>query len=345
MWPAPRRRGGGGPLCGWPASDKPGWPRAPYRASSTVAVLPVGAFRNRNDLAVVARTVPGMDGELSVVEAADYVGVSERGLRDIIKRGELESLALVDVQALHQARRVEALSVLERRRRTPVDLAREVRDRLHPRHLPSSGLPGEAERAQRFRLSVQSGEAKTLFGLAALKAAAATTDGCRWCLSKQLAAADGGWAPREYAEAFGVLLGAPCEVCWPGLRAPVMAALRAAVHSGGVGPSVARTGPVGAPGGAVPPVSAPRAATKPVGDDGGRDLVAGRRREVQARLKAARRRGDARHVASLQRQLRALVADASRVDGGGVASAARPGTLRCGHLLAAGCACPRRASR
>ena len=101
---------------------------------------------------------PGMDGELSVVEAADYVGVSERGLRDIIKRGELESLALAGVQALHQARRVDALRALERRRRSPVDLAREVRDRLHPRHLPNSNLPGEAERAQRFRLSVLRGD-------------------------------------------------------------------------------------------------------------------------------------------------------------------------------------------
>jgi len=291
--------------------------------------------------------------ELSVEQAAHYLGVSDVATYKMIRRRELSALgtdpvrlALVDVQALHQARRVEALSVLERRRRTPVDLAQEVRDRLHPRHLPNSGLPGEAERAQRFRLSVLPSEAKALFGLAALKAAAATTDGCRWCLAAQLAAADGGWAPREYAEAFGVLLGAPCEVCWPGLRAPVMAALRAEVHAGAVGPSVARTGPVGAPGGAVPPAPVLRAAVRPVGgDDNGRDLVAQRLRETRQKLKAARRRGDARHVASLQQQLRALVADASRVDGRGVsAAAARPGRLACGHLLAAGCACPRRAS-
>lgn len=314
-------------------------------------------FPNRNDLAVGALTVRAMT-ELSVEQAAHYLGVSDVATYKMIRRRELSAvgtdpvrLALADVQALHQTRQMEALSVLERRRRDPVTLAREVRDRLHPRHLPSSNLPGEAEREQQFRVSVLPGEAKTLFGLAALKAAAATTDGCRWCLARELAAADGTWAPDSWREAFAALLGETCATCAPGLIRPRLEELRREVHGGATSPSAPAPRPsaeevrLAREWVREQAVTAAVKLARPVGDDGGRSLVARRLREVRAQLKAAKRRGDQRHVLRLASMVRDLEADAARVDGRAPSVSSRPGKLACGHLLAARCNCPRKASR
>jgi hypothetical protein len=86
------------------------------------------------------------------------------------------------------------------------------------------------------------------------------------------------------------------------------------------------------------------AAAKPVQDDGGRGLVAKRLREVRARQKDARRRGDQTYALRMAQMARDLEADAAVVDGR-TAAAARPGRLRCGHLLSADCVCARRASK
>lgn len=295
-------------------------------------------------------TVPPMT-ELSVEQAAQHLGLSDVAVYKMIRRGGLAAvgtdpvrLALADVQELHQARQVDALRALERRRRDAVTLAREVRDRLHPRHLPSANLPGEAERTRQFRVAVLPGDAKTLFGLAALRAAASASDGCRWHLAREFAAADGGWAPEAYSEAFRELLGPPCEACAPRLYAPVMEALRSQVHSGRTSrtrPSAEQTR-LAQEWGAQHTV---RAAARPVGDDDSRALVSKNLRQARARLKEAKRRGDQRRALQLAQTIRSLEQDAAVVDGRAVTASARPGTLRCGHALSAGCGCPRRASR
>jgi molybdopterin biosynthesis enzyme len=73
-------------------------------------------------------------------------------------------------------------------------------------------------------------------------------------------------------------------------------------------------------------------------------MVQRRLRETRARLVAARRSGDTRYALKLRAMVASLEADAAKVDGRAFSAADRPGTLRCGHELAAGCACPRRAS-
>lgn len=295
--------------------------------------------------------------ELSVEQAARHIGVSDTAVYKMIRRGELSPLgtdpvrlALADVQVFHRARRADALRALERRRQTPVMLADEVLHRLHPRHLPSTGLPGEAERSTEFRLSVQSEPARLLFGTAALRAAASMTGRCKWCLAAELAV-DGAWAP-EYGEAFARLLGDPCAACWPGLVRPLMERMAAEVHRGGKRSSAGPVRPSGEEQRLAREWVAERAVSasstpvaRPVGDDGGKSLVARNLKVARTRLKEAKRRGDTAYVARLTAQLASLVADAARVDGRAVTASARPGRLACGHLLAERCGCPRKASR
>jgi hypothetical protein len=286
----------------------------------------------------------GIESALSVKAAAARLGLSEYGLRKIIDRGELRpvttnpvKLLPDDIAALRQRRQDAAIARLGVDRLAKV--ARDVRAQLHP--LVSSGAPRGHD-----ALELIPEVTKSAFTMPLLHGAAMPDgSGCRWCaavvagrmlrtsVSDALLASDVGMA----------LLGDPVCEAHRGLLRGRMDALRASVHPGGaVRPSAARTEPVKAPGGAVASVAAPRAAVRPVGDDGGRELVGRRRREVQAALTAAKRRGDERHASQLRQQLRGLTADAARVDGRAVAS--RPGRLACGHLLAAGCACPRRAS-
>lgn len=280
-----------------------------------------------------------------------HLGVSDRTIRNLIARGEIQALStdpirvdsghIAEVLAIRQA---GALNELARRHQTPVDLAREVRRNLL-RQEAGVMLPGQRAESQRRRLGLLPDAAKSLFGQASL-AAVFLESGCRWCLSAQYAAKlPGYWAPETFAEGFRVLFDQdPCRECGPRLYQPVLASLAARVQGGAVRPSAARTVPSAAEREQAAewarqhPVTA---AMKPVGDDNGRGLVARRRREVQARLTAARRSGDTAYAAKLQRQLQALVADAAVVDG----RVSKPGTLRCGHPLAAACSCPRRASK
>jgi len=281
---------------------------------------------------------------LTVRAAANRLGFSEWGVRKAVERGELVpvvrhpiKVSAADVEALRARKQDEAIARLGVDRLAKV--ARDVRAQLHPP--VSSGAPRGHD-----ALELIPETTKAAIGMPLLHAAAMPEgSGCRWCVARTASLMLK--VPLRDAtmtsEVGIALLGRPECADHRALVRARMAELAAEVHPGGVRAPVARTGPVGAPGGAVAPAPAPRAATKPVGDDNGRDLVGRRRREVQAKLKAARRRGDARHVASLQLQLQRLTADAAVVDGR-AAAARRPGTLRCGHLLAAGCACPRRAS-
>jgi hypothetical protein len=275
---------------------------------------------------------------LTVRAAANRLGFSEWGVRKAVERGELVpvvrhpiKVSAADVEALRARKQDEAIARLGVDRLARV--ARDVRAQLHPP--VSSGAPRGHD-----ALALIPETTKAALGMPLLHACAMPEgSGCRWCAARtaslmlRVPLRDATMA----SEVGLALLGRPECADHRALVRARMAELAAEVHPGGVRAPVARTGPVGASGGAVPPAPVPRAAAKPVGDDGGRDLVARRRREVQARLKAARRRGDAGHVASLQRQLQSLTADAAVVDGR-AAAARKPGKL------ASGCACPRRAS-
>lgn len=290
---------------------------------------------------------------LSAVQAGRYLGVTEKTVRNWINRGELEVLSVdpvrLDSRHVHEvlkARQAAALADLAGRMQDPVRLARETRRVLHPRDL-GANLPQDRAEAERRRLSLVSDVARLLFGNAALTAAC-SGDGCRWCRAQDFAKVLGGWAPTQFSEGFRALFDQePCEKCGPGLYGPVLAALAARVHPGGERPSAASVGPSAAERQAAREWAgrrAPVVAATPVKDkdDDGKALVARRLREVRGQLKVAKREGDQRRAIRLQQTLRALTADAAVVDGR--AAAARPGRLACGHLLAAGCGCPRRAS-
>jgi hypothetical protein len=289
----------------------------------------------------------------TIAQTARHLGVSDTAARKMIGRAELSVLPGSDpvrldaghVDAVLKLRQGDAVRDLTRRGRTAVQLARETRRGLLPAPHESRPLPDRVATSWSLRMSLVPGAAKTLFGVAALTAVG-VEDGCRWCRSQDFARVLGGWAPTVYGEAFAALFDQePCAVCGPSLYRPVWESLRAQVHGGAERPSATRVAPSEADRRAAAewarrqPVTA---AARPLQNDGGRSLVAARRREVQAQLTAAKRRGDQRHAIQLRQILQALTADASVVDGR--VSAARPGTLRCGHALAEGCGCPRRAS-
>lgn len=285
-------------------------------------------------------------GYLSAVQAGHYLGVAERTVRNMINRGELEVLSAdpirLDVRHVAQVlaiRQEAARSALEQLRISPVYLARETRRKLL-RAESGFDTPERAQERRQRRLGMVSPEAKTTFGMAALAAVQSDGDGCRWCLSSEFARMLGGWAPEAHGEGFAALFDQePCEVCGPRLYGAVLASLEARVHPGRHRPPDARAEAAAA----VLPAPRPEPAQPLVGDGDGRELVARRLRETRARLKDAKRSGDQKYAIRLQQTLQALTADAARVDGPPVS--AKPGVLRCGHLLAAGCACPRRASK
>ncbi|GGK65501.1 helix-turn-helix domain-containing protein [Streptomyces flaveus] len=283
--------------------------------------------------------------EFSAVEAAKWLGVSREAVDLAAREGRLPVLdgdgprrfSRETLEAYHQARVGERVAKLARDGETPASVAQRVRRALHSSS--ETGLP----RSFASRLAVMPVDWRNLFNKAELAAACVPEgEGCRWCEAAKFSAFLG-LRPLEYAKARVELFGGPpCLTCGPGLMKPFMEALEARVHPGRHRPPDARAEAAAA----VPP--APR--LEPVqraqpfqGDDDGRALISRRRREVQTRLKAARRSGDTKYALRLQQQLQSLTADASVVDGR-AASAARPGTLRCGHALAAGCSCPRRAS-
>jgi hypothetical protein len=289
---------------------------------------------------------------LTIAQAARHLGLSDPGVRKMIERQELFTLSGTSpvklsaehVETVRLLRREALLADLAARRKTPVMLASEARRVLFPQHL-GANLPQHQAEAQRRRLNLVSSEARQLFGTAAMTAACAS-EGCRWCLSADFARVLGGWAPTEYSEGFRELFGQePCERCGPGLYGAVLASLNARVYQG------AQTPPGGRAEAPAPRMRAePRqvvservTAAQPVQGGDGKELVSRRLRATRVRLKAAERSGDRAYAAQLRKALKTLTADASVVDRRSVSS--RPGTLRCGHALAANCACPRRASK
>ena len=289
--------------------------------------------------------------DFSAAQAARFVGVSERGLRDMMHRGELTAVSVdpvrLDPQHVHLSlllQQQEILSKLARRRQSPVSLALEVRARLHPKN-PGSALPQHAEEDRKRRLGVLPDDGRRLFGLAALEAASLPDGSCRWCLVAEVARREPGlWAPEEFEESFAALFGGqlPCEVCRPRLYAATMAQLRAHVHAGAVRPPEGRSAP--SPGQRTPAPSQPAAravaaAAKPVQGDDGKALVGRRLREVRARLKTARRGGDVQYALRLQRQLQTLTADARLVDGRARSAAGPAGHKGCGTAVGTACRC------
>lgn len=294
--------------------------------------------------------LPSTDMEdFSAAEAAKYLGISREAVDAAARDGRLTALvgdgprrfSLKAVEAYHQARLDERLAALARSRETPVSVAVKVRTALHAE---GQGLP----RPFAAKLAAMPSAWRSVFSTAEL-AAACVTEGCRWCEARKFADFRG-LRPPEFSPALRELFGVdPCKACAPGLLAPYMAALAARVRRPGTRPADARTAPSAAERAAAREWALERAQAASAGrtDDDGRSLVAARRRQVQAQLTAAKRRGDQRHAIQLRQMLQSLTADATAVDYGrsAVTASAKPGLLACGHLLAAGCGCPRKASK
>lgn len=291
---------------------------------------------------------------LNAVQAARHLGVVERTVRNMVGRGELEVVSADPVRfdprhvaEVLRVRQASARLELMRLRKDPLSVARETRALLD-RPYSDVNLPQYRAEDRKRRMALVSQPVKTLFGTAALAAAQSEDGSCRWCKAAEYGRFLGAWAPTAFSPEFRALFGAdPCEACGPALYGTTMRALAARVHPGGERPSAGRTEPP-APrmrAEARQPVREAPAVAQPVqADDGGRAAVARRRREVQAKLKAANRAGDTAYGEQLARQLEVLRADAAVVDGR--ASTRRlAGFLRCGHALAAGCSCPRIASK
>lgn len=286
--------------------------------------------------------------EFTAAEAAKWLGVSREAVDLAARQGRLPALggdgprrfSRAALEAYHQVRVQERIAALARARETPVSAARKVRRGLSE---SGTGLPSSVD----AKLSAMPAAWRALFNLAELSAAGVPDGGgCRWCKALEFGRFLGA-RPVEYAPAFVELFGGqPCGVCRPRLLRPYWAALEARVHPAGGGSSVAAVAPTAAERARAAEYVQRRPVTpsgKPVADDDGRALVARRRREVQARLTAAKRAGDQRYAIHLRQTLTALTADAARVDGRPVS--AKPGRLACGHLVSAGCACARRASK
>lgn len=283
---------------------------------------------------------------LSAAHTGRYLAVSERTVRNMINRGELETLS-TDPIRLDPAHVAQVLAVRQQtaaleltlQRSDVVALARQTRAKLR-RPREGGNLPQDVAAYQQRRLALAPMAAKTLFGLAALTAVQ-TDDGCRWCTTARYAQRlPGMWAPSAYGAAFEALFGGPpCSVCAPSLYAPVMAALRARVH----GPAERPQEPSSqapAPRMRAEPRPAVREAPTPARpvqqDDNGKAMVQRRLKETRARLKTAERAGDQKYARQLRQNLTALTADASRVDG---RDAAPRGRKACGTPVGVRCEC------
>jgi hypothetical protein len=287
--------------------------------------------------------------ELTAAEAAAYLGITREAVDAAAREGRLPALdgdgprrfTKGTLEGFHLARMQERIAALARSRETPVSVARRVRKTLHADEL---GMP----RPFTVRLAAMPIAWRSLFSKAELAAACVRDgEGCRWCEARKFGAVLG-LRPVEFSPALRELFGAdPCGVCAPVLLRPCMAALAARVHAGDRRPAGPSPRPSEAEREAARewavrhPVTA---AARPVGDDGGKAAIQRRRREVQARLKAANRAGDRAYAEQLARQLMELRADAAAADGRRSLKS-RPGVLRCGHLLAANCSCPRASKR
>lgn len=285
--------------------------------------------------------------ELTAADAAKYLGISREAVDRAAREGRLSVLggdgprrfSRESVEAYHQVRVREKIAALERLRETPCSAARKVRLALHER---GTGLPRSAD----VKLAEVPIDWRSLFSRAEL-AAACTRDGCKWCEAGKFGAFLG-LRPLEFSPALRELFGAePCGVCGPELMRPYMDVLAARVRAGDRRPQ----GP--SPRASAAEREAAREwvqrrpvtpAVRPVGDDDGRALVASALRTARARLKDAKRRGDQPRVLQLAQTIRALERDAAVVDGR-AGAVVKPGRLKCGHLLAAGCSCRRPSAR
>jgi hypothetical protein len=290
---------------------------------------------------------PDRIAPLSVSAAAQRLGLSEVGTRGLIASGQLRPvvrtpsirLAALDVEDLRVARRDAAVAEFTARGVDLVKLAAGTRRALRPE--PADPLPGGVR-----GLSGLPSNVRAFFGPAALMALTLSDrEQCGWCAARVAAGLLRVPEPR-YGDVFHALLGDPCASDMKRFAGAELAKLRARVHPGGTRSSGARTAPVAALTAVSPATSPapPRTPAQPVQpDDGGRALVASRLRTARARLKDAKRHGDTRYAIRLRQTIQGLERDAAVVDGR-VTAAARPGRLRCGHLLSAACSCPRRAS-
>lgn len=291
-----------------------------------------------------------MTDEFTVAEAAAYLGISKEATHKAVRESRLKALPGTDpvrlaraaVEDFHQLKQDALVASLARNGETPTSVAQKVRTALFR---SETGLP----RAFSVKLAAMPSDWRSLFTKAELAAACVPDgEGCRWCKAAEFSSFLG-LRPTPYAPAYAELFGGPpCMTCSPALLRPFMARLAARVHPGGVRPSA---GPVVAS--AAERAAAQQwasrqpvtASAKPVQDDDGRSMVARRLREARTRLKDAKRRNDQAYALRLAQVVRGLEQDAARVDGrSAVVASARPGKLACGHLLAAGCGCPRRSS-
>lgn len=290
---------------------------------------------------------------LNAVQAGRWLGFTERTVRNMINRGELQLVSADPVRLdprhvdqVLRARQADVVRDLARTHKSAVHLARETAEVLRPPN-EDQPLPDRVATRQRLKLSLVPDRAKLMFGTASLNAALVDDGSCRWCTAADFARVLGVWGPERYSEGFRELFGQrPCAACGPRLYGPVMASLSARVHGGAERPSKAAPRPSAAERQAAREYVQQRAVTagaKPVDDDG-KALVAAGLRTARARLKDAKRRGDQRAALHLAQVIRGLEMDAAVVDGRTTA-AARPGRLRCGHPLSQDCGCPRRASK
>jgi hypothetical protein len=284
---------------------------------------------------------------LTVRVAANRLGLSTWAIHKAIDRGELRpvtshpiQVSADDVEAMRLRKQAEAIDRIGANRLLKTAIS--VRGQLRPQF--ASVAPGGHAALEKMSETI-----KAAFTMPVLHAAAMPDgSGCRWCHAENAGRMlSVPVRPETLSSGFGVaLLGGPeCER-HRGLVRDRMDQLRARVHPGGTHPSAARTAPAKAAESTPPAVPAVprRTPAQPVQpDDGGKSMVARQLRTARARLKDAKRSGDQRYAIQLQQTIRGLEADAAVVDGR-VTAAARPGVLRCGHALAAGCACPRRAS-
>ncbi|MFI9170507.1 hypothetical protein [Streptomyces lincolnensis] len=290
-----------------------------------------------------ALTIP----PLTVRTAANRLGWSTWAVHKAIDRGELRpvtrnpiQVAAMDVEALRERKRNEAIERIGLDRMAKV--ARDVRLHLHP-PFEAGGPRGHAA------LEKVSETVKAAFTMPLMHAAAMPDgSGCRWCAA-EIAGRILSVPVRSamLSSEFGVaLLGGPeCERHRE-LVAGRMRELGTRVHPGGGRTAGGRTedASVVVPSAPAAPAAPRTRSAQPLQADDGRGLVARRLRTARARLKDAKRRGDQRYAIQLAKTIRGLESDAAVVDGR-VTASARPGTLRCGHQLAANCACPRIASK
>jgi len=288
--------------------------------------------------------------EFTASQAAAWLGISREAVDAAAREGRLpvvagdgpRRFAREALEGYHQARVTEQIAALARAGETPVSAAAKVRKALHAGEL---GMP----RPLAAKLSAMPAAWRSLFSKAELAAACVRDgEGCRWCRGAEYAAFLG-LRPPEFSPALLELFGGPpCGECGPLLLRPYLDVLAARVHAGDRRPP----GPPPRPSEGERELArewaarhAVAAAAAPLEGDDGRVLIAARLRAARGRLKDARRRGDAAYAEQLTRMVRDLEADAAAVDGRKPKPKRLAGVLRCGHALAAGCSCPRRAPK